>query len=108
MKFDLTCLIFVLRNESQGTDIFLWLKDADIEAHDGRGSVCFTSDRDRAKRFNSPGEAAAFWQMQSTTKPLRDDGQPNRPLTAFTMLTQPAAATPPPHPAMSFDLDRDV
>jgi hypothetical protein len=94
--YDLTCLIFVLRNEALGTDIFLWLKDADIEANGGQGAVTFTADRDRAKRFDSPGTAAAFWRTQSRVRPLRPDGQPNRPLTAFTMLTQPAGSSSPP------------
>ena len=87
---NLTCLIFVLRNEASGTDIFLWLQDADIEANDGQGMVTFTSDRDRAKRFNSPTAAAAYWRTQSTVRPRRPDGRPNRPLTAFSMMTQPA------------------
>jgi hypothetical protein len=108
-KYDLTCLIFVLRNEAQDSDVFLWLQDADIEAHDGQGTVTFTADRDRAKRFPSPVEAANFWRRQSTVRPRRPDGTRNRPLTAFTMLTQPASASaPPPWPASAIDFTEDV
>lgn len=86
----LTCLIFVLRNEAQDTDVFLWLAEADIDANDGHGCVVFTADRTRAKAFPSPTDAAAYWRTQSTVRPLRDDGRPNRPLTTFSMMTQPA------------------
>ena len=106
MKIDLTCLIFVLRNETHGTDIFLWLQDADVEANDGQGCITFTSHRDRAKRFNSHGEAMNFWRLQSKTRPTRPDGKANRPLTAFTMLVQPAIAqAPPPWPRSAFPDD---
>ena len=86
----LTCLIFVLRNEAQDSDVFLWLAEADIDANDGQGSVTFTADRARAKSFPSPTDAAAYWRTQSTVRPQRPDGRPNRPLTAFSMMTQPA------------------
>lgn len=62
----------------------VFLKDADIEAHDGRGSATWTVDRAEAKQFADFIAAFEFWRAQSTKRPLREDGEPNRPLTAFT------------------------
>lgn len=54
----------------------------------GLGKVTFTSDVRRARRFPGISEALAFWKTQSPTVPLRDDGRPNRPLTAYTITFQ--------------------
>jgi hypothetical protein len=52
------------------------------DTSDGRGRGDFTADPRRAMQFATAGEALEFWKRQSTTKPLREDGRPNRPLTA--------------------------
>lgn len=62
-----------------------WIKSADVEAHDGRGEATFTVLPNNALAFESFAEAHACWTQVSTVRPLRDDGQPNRPLTAFTV-----------------------
>jgi hypothetical protein len=36
-------------------------------------------------RFADLAAAVACWKRQSTVRPLRPDGKPNRPLTAFTI-----------------------
>lgn len=59
--------------------------ECDVDAHDGRGDVAFTSDIVKAKRFPSPVEALLYYQRTSTVRPRRDDGTPNRPLAAFTL-----------------------
>lgn len=62
-----------------------WLRTADVEAHDGRGDVTFTLLAHEALAFPDQVAAFEFWRQQSTARPLRPDGQPNRPLTAFTV-----------------------
>jgi len=64
-----------------------YLKSFNVEAHDGQGTADFTDDPNEALHFDSFSEAMDAWMRQSKTRPLRADGRPNRPLTAFTMLT---------------------
>lgn len=49
------------------------------------GLVCLSEEVADALRFRDPAAAIRTWQMQSVTVPLRADGRPNRPLTAFTV-----------------------
>lgn len=67
-----------------------YLVRCDFEANGGRGEVFWTVERDKAMRFDSPGAALAYWKTQSATIPLRPDGKPNRPLTAFAAEIVPA------------------
>lgn len=55
------------------------------------GLAYWTADPDQAMRFDSIPDALHLWQTQSTTRPWRADGKPNRPLTAIsiTMDTVP-------------------
>lgn len=62
-----------------------WLMAFDHDAHDGLGHGIFTTSVNSAKRFASMGDAMEFWRRQSTVKPLRADGRPNKPLTALTI-----------------------
>lgn len=62
-----------------------WLSSFDREAFNGQGHATFTSDPDLALRFPSFGEAFAFWNQQSKSRPTRADGKPNKPLTALTV-----------------------
>lgn len=62
-----------------------YLKFYDIEAYDGRGTAEFTRDRDQALCFLSAKDAMEAWRAVPANRPLRPDGCPNRPLTAFTM-----------------------
>jgi hypothetical protein len=55
------------------------------ELDDGAAHVQVTPDVKHAKLFDSAGDAAEFWKTQSKVVPLRPDGLPNRPLTAFTV-----------------------
>jgi hypothetical protein len=36
-------------------------------------------------RFKTAGEAWMLWRRPSRVRPVRADGKPNRPLTAFTI-----------------------
>jgi len=62
---------------------WMYLRECDHEARDGRGNVVLTHDPKRAFRFIDRTAAMTFWQRQSVSKPFRPDGKPNRPLTAY-------------------------
>ena len=81
--------IWAIERASDGFPIGLWVRSVDIEAHDGRGDVTFTSYPECALRFDDTTAAIACWRAQSETRPLRDDGKPNRPLCAFTVEIKP-------------------
>jgi hypothetical protein len=61
-----------------------YLVSADPDANGGRGSEEWTSDSSKAKRFEFQ-EAFETWRRQSNLVPVRDDGKPNRPLTAYAV-----------------------
>lgn len=61
--------------------------------HGGRGKVVLTSDPDLAHRYPSVGAALSAWRETSKTHPVRMDGKPNRPLTAYTVEVMPADDT---------------
>jgi hypothetical protein len=65
-----------------------YLESFDHDAYDGRGYGTFTSNVSDAKRFNSAVDAMTFWNLQSCVRPLRPDGQPNKPLTALTIAVE--------------------
>lgn len=69
-------------------EVNAWVLDCDVDARNGYGRIRFTQDRARAKRFPSVIEALDYWKRPSTVRPLRDDGKPNRPLTAYTVEPQ--------------------
>jgi hypothetical protein len=77
--------IFVFHLAGTYMPINSWVKDFDVNANGGRGNVSFTKSPSFAKKFASVGEAFSAYRMQSTLEPFRDDGLPNRPLTAYTV-----------------------
>lgn len=67
-----------------------YLEWFDLDAHaPGRsyptGQVGFTPTLARALCFDTLEQALEVWNGQSTSAPMRPDGKPNKPLTAFTM-----------------------
>jgi hypothetical protein len=64
----------------------LYIKDfePDVDAL-GRGHLRVTNNKGDAKQFADLEAALEFWKQQSKRLPLRPDGKPNRPLTAFTI-----------------------
>ena len=46
----------------------------------------FTDSPRKAMRFDHVKGALDFYRTESIRCPLRDDGKPNRPLTAYTMF----------------------
>jgi len=61
------------------------IRHYDPEGHSGFGDVLFTMRVDKAIKFNTAEEAYKFWLQIPKNRPVRDDGLPNRPLTAFTV-----------------------
>lgn len=57
----------------------------DHEAFNGRGFIRHSADIERAKQFDDQGAAFQFWRRIPMCKPRREDGQPNRPMTSYTI-----------------------
>jgi hypothetical protein len=66
-----------------------YLKSFDHEAHNGQGRGIFTKSLAKAKQFDSQEDIFAFWKQQANCRPLRPDGQPNRPMTALSITIEP-------------------
>lgn len=66
-----------------------WVSSYDPEAYDGRGHVELTRDISQALTFRDKLAAFECWRQQSKRRPLRDDGKPNRPLTAWSVEIEP-------------------
>lgn len=65
-----------------------YLKAYNPDAYNGRGWSDWTFKLSDAMLFDSAIEALELWKTQSTVVPLRYDGKPNRPLTAFSVTTE--------------------
>ena len=66
-----------------------FVKAMNFDAHDGRGHLETTPDIAKAKKFPNFASALRFWKTQSSAKPWRPDGKPNRPLTATDVWIEP-------------------
>lgn len=75
---------------AQGNPLTLleYVEDCDVDAYDGVGIVMLTRDVKKARKFEDFESAMAFWKRQSKRRPLRPDGKPNRPLTAYNVTTE--------------------
>lgn len=62
-----------------------YVKSYTADGNEGRGDLVLTRHRGQAKRYPSKLAAMSEWKRVSSTHPTRDDGRPNRPLTAFTV-----------------------
>ena len=49
--------------------------------------VC-TPDKEKAMKFNDLMEISKVWKLVDPRNPIRLDGKPNRPLTAFTIMSE--------------------
>ncbi len=83
----------VLTRDPRRAALPAWLASYDPDGHDGYADVEVTYARGRAQRFRTFENAWQTWQARSTIRPCREDGQPNRPLTAFTVAIEPAFAS---------------
>lgn len=76
---------YTLGDQPQPALVGQFLAEYDPEKHDGMGEAAWTPDREHALRFDDAVEAWALWTTVPTSRPVRPDGQPNKPLTAFTI-----------------------
>lgn len=60
-----------------------WVKAYDPD--DGVARPTLTWDPDEALMFDDMDAAVTRWRAVDPLVPVRDDGKPNRPLTAFTV-----------------------
>lgn len=67
-----------------------YLEWSDPNAKNGMGDDGWTDDIEKAKKFATQTEAAECWQAVSLVRPMRSDGKPNRPLTAYNVCIEPA------------------
>jgi hypothetical protein len=64
----------------------LYLKSVKFDVdEDGRCEIETTPDPAEAYQFKSARELLKTWKRQSVVRPLRNDQEPNRPLTAWTI-----------------------
>lgn len=80
-------ILGIVGKEEMLSDTFM--QAFDHEAHDGRGSITLTKQRDHAMTFETTVEAWEFWRKVSAIKPTRPDGKPNRPFTAYSVHIEP-------------------
>ena len=67
-----------------------YLKFYDPEAYGGCGDCEWTADRAQAHVYPTFIEAFEAWRQIPKSRPLRGDGQPNRPLVSFIVTFEPA------------------
>lgn len=68
-----------------------YVAEVDLEFAHGRGRARLTENRSEAIRY--PSKAAVFeaWRASPESRPVRDDGKPNRPLTAYSITPEPVS-----------------
>lgn len=64
----------------------LYIKEFDFEYNNGMGRAGLTPDIEDALHFDNMDEAMEFYLRQPECNPIRDDGRPNRPITATNIL----------------------
>jgi hypothetical protein len=79
-------LVSLADGSTDGVPVGCYLADYDPEGNDGHGLASWTPDPERAMTFASGVEAAACYRAVPRNRPLRPDGQPNQPLTMFTVM----------------------
>lgn len=61
----------------------------DPDADENGPIAAWTSDLDKAKKFETTEDALAEWHRVRTVDPVRPDGKPNKPLTAISIEIVP-------------------
>lgn len=83
---------YVIRNLGSLMDntlIDAYLVSYDPDGMEGFGLAEWSTDVGRAQVFDSATAAVDCWRQQSTVRPMRSDGKPNRPLTAYSIEPVP-------------------
>lgn len=63
----------------------LYVERFDVDYAGGMGAAWLTTEVAKAQVFPNLPTLFEAWRKQSTVRPLRDDGKPNRPLTAYSI-----------------------
>ena len=63
----------------------LLVQEYDPDGNQGRGDVALTRDLQEARKFGDLEVLFRTWTATSVVRPVRADGRPNRPLTAYTV-----------------------
>ena len=81
-------VIYIVEDAAGGTRHLhagKYLVAFDPDGGEGEGAGVSDPDPRRAKQFRSETALLQYYSRQSRTRPLRDDGRPNRPLTSYTI-----------------------
>lgn len=80
-------VIKVIANEWAGIDFPrpTFIQAFDLDFMDGIGKAVLTEDVGQALTFPDLPALMNAWRATSAVRPVRPDGKPNRPLTAFTI-----------------------
>lgn len=80
-------VLMILKQDAAGLRCMVnqYLSLFDPDGNRGRGLIRTTPDRAKAHRFADLEEALKTWKTTSSLVPRRDDGEPNRPLTAYSV-----------------------
>lgn len=79
-------LVSMADGRTDGLPVGFYLADYDPEGNNGHGVASWTPDPYKALTFASGAEATACYRAVPHNRPLRPDGQPNQPLTMFTVM----------------------
>jgi hypothetical protein len=82
------CYVMQVLGSALGEVVFetiTFVKDHDFEMDHGRGCLYTTENLEEAMLFTSRWNAHEFWLRKSEKYPIRPDGHPNRPMSAFTV-----------------------
>ena len=74
--------------EAVGFDDPSYIQSYDLNYMGGRGQAMLTSDVTKAATWDTEIDVFKAWRTTSTLMPVRDDGRPNRPLTAYTISAE--------------------
>jgi hypothetical protein len=81
--------MIIIQCKGMGSPFLKGPVDQFLTAYDPlTGESDWTYDKSKALRFNSKLEAFQFCMQILESDPIRPDGKPNRPLTAFTVLIE--------------------
>lgn len=61
----------------------------DPDGNNGRGLFVWTPDPNKAAKYTTKAQVVEEYLLPSLSVPLRPDGEPNRPLTAFSIEVVP-------------------
>lgn len=82
-------LVSLADGTTEGLPVGCYLLTYDPEANDGNGMASWTPDPAQAMTFPTAEEAVACYRAVLHSRPARQDGKPNRPLTMFSVIFDP-------------------